>query len=73
MSGALHPREGFYFYRAPWTFAVAGETRAAAAMCGWIRRHMLQPDRSIGGPYRVFGDAYAYRDATLVIGAHMAL
>jgi hypothetical protein len=67
------PREGFHFYRAPWTFAATGQTRVAAAMCGWIRRNMLQPDGSIGGPYRVFGDAYAYRDATLVIGAHMAL
>jgi hypothetical protein len=67
------PREGYHFYRAPWTFTVTGETRAAAAICGWIRRNMLQPEGSIGGPYRVFGDAYAYRDATLVIGAHMAL
>src|SRR5215510_4119540 len=67
------PREGFHFYRAPWTFAVTGETQAATAMCGWIRRNMLQPDGTIGGPYRVFNDAYAYRDATLVIGAHMAL
>lgn len=67
------PREGYHFYRAPWTFAVTGETQAAAAICGWIRRNMLRPDGTIGGPYRVFGEAYAYRDATLVIGAHMAL
>jgi hypothetical protein len=67
------PREGYHFYRAPWTFAATGETRAAAAICSWIRRNMLQRDGSIGGPYRVFGEAYAYRDATLVIGAHMAL
>jgi hypothetical protein len=67
------PREGFHFYRAPWTFAVTGETQAATAMCGWIRRNMLQPDGTIGGPYRVLDDAYAYRDATLVIGAHMML
>jgi hypothetical protein len=67
------PSEGFHFYRAPWTFAVTGETAAASAMCGWIRNNMLQPDGTIGGPYRVFNDAYAYRDATLVIGAHMAL
>ena len=67
------PKEGFHFYRAPWTFAVTGETEAAAAMCGWIRRNMLEPNGTIGGPYRVFDDAYAYRDATLIIGAHMAL
>jgi hypothetical protein len=66
------PREGYHFYRAPWTFAVTGETQAAGAICGWIRRNMLQPDGSIGGPYRVCGDAYAYRDATLVIGPHDA-
>jgi hypothetical protein len=68
-----NPTEGFHFYRAPWTFAVTGETQAATAICGWIRRNMLQADGSIGGPYRVFGEAYAYRDATLIIGAHMAL
>lgn len=68
-----NPSEGFHFYRAPWTFAVTGETDAATAMCGWIRRNMLQPDGTIGGPFRVYDDAYAYRDATLVIGAHMAL
>ena len=67
------PGEGFHYYRAPWTFAVTGETEAATAMCGWIRRNMLQPDGTIGGPYRVFDEAYAYRDATLVIGAHLAL
>jgi len=66
------PREGFHFYRAPWTFAVTGETDAAVAMCAWIRRSMLQPDGTIGGPFRVSDEAYAYRDATLVIGAHMS-
>jgi hypothetical protein len=67
------PREGFRFYRAPWTFAANGETAAAVAVCGWIRRNMLTPQGTIAGPYRVLDDAYAYRDATLIVGAHMAL
>jgi hypothetical protein len=66
------PSQGFHVYRAPWTFTVTGETRAAAATCGWIRRTMVQPDGTIGGPFRVFDDAYAYRDATLIVGAHLA-
>jgi hypothetical protein len=66
------PREGFYFYRAPWTFSVAGQTAAAAAVCDWIRRRMLTSEGTIEGPYRVFHDAYAYRNATLIVGAHLA-
>ena len=71
--GALgDPREGFHFYRAPWTFSLAGETEAAAAVCGWIRRHMLTPDGRIEGPYRIFNDAYAYRNSALIVGAQLA-
>ena len=66
------PSEGFHFYRAPWTFVVTGEARAASAICGWIRRNMLTPEGTIEGPYRVLNDAYAYRNATLIVGAHMA-
>jgi hypothetical protein len=66
------PSEGFRFYRAPWTLTTVGESAAATAVCGWIRRHMLMPDRSIGGPFRVFDDAYAYRNSALIVGAHMA-
>src|SRR5262249_17443237 len=64
--------EGFRLYRAPWTFTVLGESAAAAAVCVWIRHNMLQPDGRIGGPFRVLNDAYAYRNATLIIGAQMA-
>lgn len=72
--GALgDPTQGYHFYRAPWTFAACGRTDAAVAVCGWIRRHMLTPAGTIEGPYRVFQDAYAYRNATLIVGAHMAL
>ncbi|HEX8968387.1 MAG TPA: hypothetical protein VF937_10925 [Chloroflexota bacterium] len=67
------PTEGFHFYRAPWTFTVTGESHVATAICAWIRQNMLQPDGTIGGPYRVYDDTYAYRDATLVIGAQLAM
>lgn len=66
------PAEGFHFYRAPWTFTIAGETAAAAGICNWIRREMLTGEGTIEGPYRVFDDAYAYRNATLIAGAHLA-
>ena len=66
------PADGFRFYRLPWTFTVAGETAAAIALCGWIREHMLTADGDFDGGLRVLTDAYAYRNATLVYGAHMA-
>ena len=66
------PTEGFHIYRAPWTFSIVGETGAAAAVCHWIRREMLTAEGRIEGPYRVFDDAYAYRNATLIVGAHLA-
>jgi hypothetical protein len=66
------PRQGYHFYRAPWTFTLAGHTEAASAVCGWIRDHMLTDRGTIDGPYRVFDDAYAYRDSALIVGAQMA-
>jgi hypothetical protein len=66
------PTDGFRFYRVPWTFTVAGETAAAIALCGWIRNHMLMPDGNFDNGLRLLTDAYAYRNATLVYGAHMA-
>ncbi|MHB9091161.1 MAG: hypothetical protein ACYC7H_07060, partial [Chloroflexota bacterium] len=71
--GALgDPAEGFFFYRAPWAFACAGETEAAAAVCGWIRRNMLTPRGTLEGPFCTDGLAYAYKNATLAVGAHIA-
>jgi hypothetical protein len=67
-----NPEEGFHFYRAPWTFSITGESNAAAAMCGWIRRNMLTSDGKIEGSFRVFKDAYAYRNSTLILGAHLS-
>lgn len=66
------PREGYHFYRAPWTFTAAGETAAATAVCGWIRANMLTADGHIDGPYRRFDDAYAYRNSALIVGAQLA-
>jgi len=66
------PNEGFHFYRAPWTFTQVGATDAACAICGWIRREMVTVDGGVEGPYRKFDDGYAYRDATLIVGAHQA-
>ena len=65
-------REGYRFYRAPWTFSIVGETEAASAVCGWFRRNMLTQDGRIEGPYRVFDDAYAYRNSALIVGAQQA-
>lgn len=67
------PSEGYFFYRAPWTFSQVGATSEAAAVCAWIRRNMLEEGPSISGPYRKQLDAYAYRDATLIVGAHQAM
>src|SRR5688500_536328 len=66
------PSTGFSYYRAPWTFTAVGETEAAAAVCGWIRRNLVTADGRIDGPYRVFDEWATYRDATLVVGAQAA-
>jgi hypothetical protein len=67
------PSTGFSYYRAPWTFTVVGETEAALAISGWIRRNLVTADGEIDGPYRVFDEWSTYRDATLVVGAQLAL
>jgi hypothetical protein len=66
------PSTGFSYYRAPWTFTVTGETEAATAISGWIRRNLVAADGTIDGPYRVFDEWATYRDATLVVGAQLA-
>jgi hypothetical protein len=66
------PRTGFSTYRAPWTFTVVGETEAATAHAAWVRRNLVTPDGRIDGPFRVFDEWATYRDATLVVGAHLA-
>jgi hypothetical protein len=69
--GALgDPADGFMVHRAPWAFALMGETRSAHAMCAWIRANLLREGR-LDGELRILDDGYAYRDSTLIIGAHM--
>lgn len=63
------PERGFEYYRAPWTFALVGETEAAEAVCGFIRRNLLTPDGRIDGPLRKIRTDWSYRDATLIVGA----
>ena len=71
--GSYGPVEdGFYFYRLPWTFLVAGETRAALGICGWVRENMLTDEGDFDRGLRKLTDAYAYRNATFIYGAHMA-
>ena len=71
--GSYGPVEdGFYFYRLPWTFLVAGETRAALGICRWVRENMLTDEGDFDRGLRKLTDAYAYRNATFIYGAHMA-
>ena len=64
--------EGFRFYRLPWSLTISGHTEAATAVCAWIREHMFTHEGDFDGGYRQLRDAYAYRNATLIYGAHMA-
>ena len=64
--------EGFFFYRLPWTFTVAGETEAALKVCAWVRENMLTAEGDFDRGLRVNTDAYAYRNGTFIYGAHMA-
>jgi hypothetical protein len=63
------PERGFDYYRGPWTLGLVGETQAAHAVCGFIRRNLLTPDGRIDGPLRRIRTDWSYRDATLIIGA----
>ncbi len=64
------PERGFDYYRGPWTMGLVGETRAAHAVCDFIRRNLLTPDGRIDGPLRRIRTDWSYRDATLIVGAH---
>jgi hypothetical protein len=63
------PERGFDYYRGPWTLGLVGETQAAHAVCGFIRRNLQTPDGRIDGPLRRIRTDWSYRDATLIIGA----
>ncbi|MDQ6895273.1 MAG: hypothetical protein M3171_01455 [Actinomycetota bacterium] len=70
--GALgDPADGFTYHRAPWAFTLAGRHDEAYAVCGWVRRTLLTPGGDLSGPERRSTDGWAYRDSSLIIGAHM--
>ena len=70
--GALgDPAHGFTYHRAPWALTLAGRHDEAHAVCGFIRRTLLTADGDLAGPARRSTDGWAYRDSSLVIGAHM--
>ena len=64
-------KDGFYYYRAPWTFTLLGESDAAHAICGWIRANLVTPQGDLSAPARITNDAWAYSDGTFIVGAHM--
>jgi hypothetical protein len=65
---------GTFYYRAPWAFALAGETAAGLRLLDWIRRHRFTPDGAF-----VSGDDqsdsvdswYPYPLSSLIVGAHL--
>ena len=63
--------DGFFFYRLPWSLSIAGETQFANIVCSWILNNMMTPDGDFDNGFRKVQDAYAYRNATLIYGAHM--
>lgn len=64
------PMQGFKYHRGPWALALMGETEAALRLCGWVRENLLQEGR-LDGSARLSMDGWAYRDSSLIIGAHM--
>ena len=68
--GVGDPADGFKTHRLPWAMALMGEVELAQAHCGWFREHLLRDGR-LDGPARLLNDGWAYRDSTLIIGAHM--
>jgi hypothetical protein len=63
--------DGFKYHRAPWTFALYGRSDAGHSICGWMRRTLLTPDMTLGGPPRLLLDGWSYRDSCVIIGAQM--
>lgn len=71
--GSIGPVEaGFHYYRLPWTLTVVGETRQAARLCDWVRRHQFDTDGDFTGTSPRGIEAYAYENATFIFGAQMA-
>jgi hypothetical protein len=65
------PKDGFTYYRAPWSFTLLGQSDAAHAICGWVRANLLTPQGDLSAPARITNEAWAYSDGTFIVGAHM--
>lgn len=71
--GSIGPVEkGFTYYRLPWAFTVAGETRHAVRLCDWVRQHQFSPEGDFVGVSPRVVESYAYDSATFIFGAQMA-
>ena len=73
--GSFGPRqEGMFYYRLPWTLAVAGRNREASMLCQWIRTNMFTEKGDFDGK---FGrdlykeNYYTYPNANIIYGAHI--
>jgi len=63
--------EGISYYRVPWSLAVCGHTREAAALLGWIRRNMFTAQGDFAGRFPRHKPYHVYPNAALVYGAHI--
>lgn len=68
-------QKGVWYFRVPWTFAVAGETRVALRVVNWIRSNMFSENGDFSGKYPL-GDPFAstfasYPLSTLIYGAQI--
>ena len=71
--GSIGPvEEGFNYYRIPWTFTIAGETRLAARLCDWVRRNQFAESGDFIGVSPRGLEAYAYENAVFIFGVQMA-
>jgi hypothetical protein len=71
--GSIGPVEaGFNYYRLPWTFTIAGETRHAIRLCDWVRHHQFAANGDFTGVSPRGLEAYAYENAVFVFGAQLA-
>ena len=65
------PADGFRYYRAPWTFMLMGETAAAHAVLGWMRKHLIGRPGWLDASIRQQDTDWAYCDSAVIIGAQM--
>jgi len=73
--GSIGPSDvGTFYYRAPWAFALAGETAAGVRLLDWIRRHRFTPDGAFlsGADQADSVDSwYPYPLSSLIVGAQL--